>query len=156
METLKFWLLYISVFSFGIGSFVFMISAAPSPESVIVGEWKELAWEYEKVNKTNDSVIVKSITDEMRKELAQDLIIHEAETWVFMNNRKLKLVSSDGLEKIVNWRIKGRGNILQIKHDELTVENYNLTQLDDDSMVLNIELDVQARGIAKLTFEKNR
>jgi hypothetical protein len=150
---MKFWLIYISVFAVGISSFVVMINAAPSPESVILGEWKELSWEYEKVNKTEDSIKYKSVTDEVKKIAGENLIIHEAETWHFLPNRRLRLVSDEG-EKVVHWRIKGRGHILQLRYDDDVVENYSLYELDNNRMVLNFEIDLQARGIAKLTFEK--
>jgi hypothetical protein len=146
-------MLYISVFGLGVGSFVFMINAAPSPESIIVGEWKEVAWEYEKVDKTIDSVKYKHLSEEVKKIAGQNLVIHEAETWQFLPNRRLRLVSDQG-EKIVSWRIKGRGHILQLRYDNHEEEIYNLTQLDENKMVLNFEIDLQARGIAKLTFEK--
>jgi hypothetical protein len=154
MSVLKLWIIYISVFLSGIISFAIMINNAPNPESLILGEWGEMAWEYEKVDMYDGSIRKKEIPDDLKKQIGQDLIIHEAETWVFLPNRKLKLIAANGTEKIVDWVIKGRGNILQLKHDDFTVENFNLTYLNDDSMVLNIELDVQARGIAKLTFEK--
>jgi hypothetical protein len=149
--------LYSIIFSLGVTAFVIMISAAPSPESLIIGEWSELAWEYEKVNSGGDDSfqVKEKLSDELKKKIGKDLLIHEAETWTFLPNNRLKL--SDGWsEKIVHWNIKGRGHILQLKYEGDIVENYNLTKLSDHVLVLNFESDVQARGIAKLTFEKLR
>lgn len=150
---MKLILIYIAVFVAGFSSFFIMITTTNNPENIIVGEWKELAWEYEKVDKV-DSSGFDFTSDNIKEAVAQHLVIHQAEVWTFLPNGRLKL-QSNGEEKVVTWRIKGRGNILQLKHDNNnTVENYNLTLLDNNSLVLNFEADIQARGIAKLTFEK--
>jgi hypothetical protein len=151
---MKLWLTYLSVFGLGIISFIIMISTAESPETAIVGEWKELTWEYEKVDKVDSlSETISFTSDNIKEAVAQHLVIHQAEIWTFLPNGRLKLQSNDS-EKFVTWRIKGRGDILQIKHDNNIVENYNLTKLDSNQLVINFEADIQARGIAKLTFQK--
>jgi hypothetical protein len=147
---MKITLFYLTVFLTGILVFVSLISSAPSPETVILGEWKEMKWEYEKVNKSENKDYSSLETQE---QAGQHLIIHQAENWTFLPGGKLKL-SGKKNDKIVSWRIKGRGHILELKYDNNTKEHYNLTRLDGDKMVLNFESDMQVRGIAKLTFEK--
>ncbi|CAN5471234.1 hypothetical protein BH23BAC1_BH23BAC1_20550 [soil metagenome] len=144
---------YISMFMLAVVIFRFLINISPSPEILILGEWKELTWEYEKVNKTGDNIVYKNIPDEVKKSIEENLVIHEAETWEFLPRGKLRL-SGDNIDKTVDWRIKGRGDILQLKYEDGLTEDYILTQLNDEVMYLNFETDVQARGIAKLTFEK--
>lgn len=130
------------------------LRTAINPEKTIVGEWKEMDWEYEKTDKfLGSSAIGKSISDLEKAEIAKDLVIHQAETWTFEPNGNLKL-KNDKNAKSVKWVLKGRGHILQLKYDKGTTENYFLTHLDDHRMVLNLELDNQARGIAKLVFTK--
>jgi len=147
-------LLYFGVCGLGLLSFMIMISAAPSPESLIVGNWKEVSWEYEKVNKSDyDTMVMKHIPADVKHSIGQDLVIHAAETWVFLSNRKLQLETPSGI-KHVEWCIKGRGNVLQLKYDNNTLENYNITHLNNGALELNFETDIQARGIAKLTFER--
>jgi hypothetical protein len=149
-------LIILSIAGFGIGSFTLLINSSASPEKVILGEWEELSWEYERVNiNTSDSADYKIITEDVKELIGQDLIIHQAEKWVFMPDGTLKLIGQNE-EKTIRWRLKGRGHILQLKYANDTVENYSLTELDADKMVLNFESDVHARGIAKLTFEKKR
>ncbi|HRE78226.1 MAG TPA: hypothetical protein PLL09_10435 [Flavobacterium sp.] len=143
---------YTAVFLVIVGSFITLISLSQSPEKKIVGQWKELSWEYERVNKVGDSS--KEITDDVKKIIGQHLLIHEAETWQFLPNGKLLLQAGEN-EKLVSWKIKGRGNILQLKYDDQVIENYNLTELDNNKMILNFDSEIQARGIAKLTFEKS-
>jgi hypothetical protein len=143
---------YTAVFLVIVGSFITLISLSQSPEKKIVGQWKELSWEYERVNKLGNSS--KEITDDVKKIIGQHLLIHEAETWQFLPNGKLLLQAGEN-EKLVSWKIKGRGNILQLKYDNQVIENYNLTELDNNTMILNFDSEIQARGIAKLTFEKS-
>ncbi len=143
---------YTAVFLVIVGSFITLISLSQSPEKKIVGQWKELSWEYERVNKVGNSS--KEITDDVKKIIGQHLLIHEAETWQFLPNGKLLLQAGEN-EKLVSWKIKGRGNILQLKYDDQVIENYNLTELDNNTMILNFDSEIQARGIAKLTFEKS-
>jgi hypothetical protein len=129
------------------------MSFSQSPEKKIVGLWSEKSWEYERVNKVGDTNS-KEITDDVKKIIGQHLLIHEAETWQFLPNGKL-LLKSGSTERLVDWKIKGRGHILQLKYDDNIVENYNLTELDNNTMILNFDSEIQARGIAKLTFEKS-
>ena len=95
-----------------------------------------------------------STLNDVKKIIGQHLLIHEAETWKFLSNGKLVLKAGEN-ERLVDWKIKGRGNILQLKYDDNVVENYNLTELDNNTMILNFDSEIQARGIAKLTFEKS-
>lgn len=141
-------LTYISVLTAGLLVFLLLIHGAPSPENQILGVWKELSWEYEFADEKDGE---KHITEDVKKSLGQDLIIHKAETWTFLPNGKLRLTGKN-MDKTVSWRIKGRGHLLQILYDEDTLENYTLASLDDNTMNLNFETDVQARGIASLQF----
>ena len=148
------WSAYITVAICGFMGFYLTIENVPSPEELIVGRWEELKWEYEKVNKAeNDSTNYKHISDDVKDLIGQNLIIHKAETWIFLPGRKVRLLG-ENTDKTVKWSIRGRGNILQFKHDNETIENYNLTKLDDNTMELHFDADIQARGIAKLTFKK--
>jgi hypothetical protein len=147
-------LLYFGVCCLGLLCFIIMISAAPSPETLIIGNWKELSWEYEKVNKSDsDTMAMKHIPEDVKNSIGQNLVIHAAETWTFLPNRKLRLETPYG-NKLVEWCLKGRGNVLQLKYDNNTLENYNITFLNNGALELNFETDIQARGIAKLTFER--
>jgi hypothetical protein len=152
---MKIWIRYISFFAVGVFLFVTLISMANSPEATIEGEWKELVWEYEKVDKINDTT--KSDYDNVSyyvKDVAgQDLVIHKAEKWIFCPNGKLILEGND-YSKEISWNIKGRGNILELKYDNNNVEHYSLTELSDNKLVLNFDTNTHTRGIARLTFEK--
>lgn len=150
---MKLWLVYIIIFSLGLISFIVLITKSSSPEEQILGEWKEMSWDYEKVNKPNKASLRDYSSAEIKQLIGQDLVIHEAEKWEFLPNGQLKLIGEDTI-KMVNWRIKGRGHILQIKYDDGVIENYNITVLRNKKLVLNFDLDVKAKGIAQLTFNK--
>lgn len=149
--------IYISVFALSLMGFVWMINSAPNPEIAILGEWKELAWEYEKVNRKRDKGNLHKegqIPEPLKAQIGGNLIMHEAETWTFLPDGRL-VFSRDGEEQhTITWRIKGRGHILELRYDQGNVAHYNLTELTNEQLILNFELDTQVKGIAKLTFEK--
>lgn len=151
---MKLWFIYLGIFAAGLMSFVVMIQSAPSPETLILGEWKELKWEYEKVNKPDDSLDYKYISEEVKNKIGEHLIIHQAEVWRFLPNKRVVLIGENTI-KHASWRIIGRGHILQLKYDNNNAsESYNITDLNEENMILNFDSNIQARGIAKLTFEK--
>jgi hypothetical protein len=151
---MKIWIRYIGFFTLGISIFILLISMSNNPENIIEGQWKELVWEYEKVDK-NDTVKsdFHNVSDYVKDVVGENLIIHKAESWTFKPNGKLILKGSN-YSKEVNWTIKGRGNILEIKYDNNNCEHYSLTELSDNKLVLNFDTDTHTRGIARLTFEK--
>jgi hypothetical protein len=152
---MKIRLLYFAVICLGAASFLMLISATPDQERLILGEWKEVKWEYEKVNLTDDNgQALRTVPEEVKKSIGQHLVIHEAETWTFYPNGTLRL-KSELVDKEVKWCMKGRGNILQIRYANNSTEHYVVNRLKDGSMCLQFDTDVQARGIAKLVFERN-
>ncbi|MGV3697790.1 hypothetical protein [Flavobacterium sp.] len=150
---MKIWIRYFGFFGLGFFLFTTLISMSQSPEMLIEGEWKELAWEYEKVNR-NDTVKSDYITvSSYVKDVAGlDLIIHKAEKWKFCPDGKL-ILEGKGYSKEIGWTIKGRGNMLELKYDN-NIERYSLTELSDDKLVLNFDTNTNTRGIARLTFQK--
>lgn len=152
---MKIWIKYVGFFALGIFLFVTLISMAKNPEITLEGEWKELVWEYEKVDKINDTTLgdYDTVSCYVKDTAGQNLIIHKAEKWIFCSNGKL-ILKGTNYTREVSWNIKGRGNILELKYDNSTTEHYNLTELSDNKFVLNFDTDNHARGIARLTFEK--
>lgn len=151
---MRLWLIYIAVLVVVFTGIFTLISASSNPETNILGVWEEQQWEYEKVNfKELNSSEIAFNSAELKNLIGQHLVIHMAEKWVFLPDGRLKLINEKA-EKTVKWRIKGMGNILQIQYGNEKVENYNITVLDQGKLILNFDSEVQARGIAKLTFTK--
>ncbi|MGC4040859.1 MAG: hypothetical protein QM710_08805 [Flavobacterium sp.] len=150
---MKIWLRYVGFFGLGFFLFVSLISMSRSPEMVIEGEWKELAWEYEKVNK-NDTVKsdYNKVSSYVKDVAGLDLIIHKAEKWKFCPDGRL-ILQGKNYTKEINWVIKGRGNMLELKYGN-NIERYSLTELSDNTLILNFDSNASTRGIARLTFEK--
>ncbi|MBX3165303.1 MAG: hypothetical protein KF900_12580 [Bacteroidetes bacterium] len=150
---IKLWGIYISFFAVGIIGFLLILKATPNTEKRILGEWKEIKWEYDKVN-TRQQTKLAFMPEEIKDMVGKQLIIHEAETWLFNPNGTLTLFGRNS-EKTVEWRLKGRGHILQLKHTDNRTEQYNIDILNGKTLVLNFESNMEVRGIAKLTFNKS-
>ncbi len=148
--------LYIALFTVPILLFGAMMLNSTSPEQNILGSWKEVAWEYEKVEKDNEngSLTSKSISESIKREIIQSLIIHEAETWEFLPNGKLRLDKKDQITTPLEWNLKGRGHVLKLKHPDDKTEYYNLQKVNDDEMVLYFNSDIKAKGIVKMVFKR--
>lgn len=150
---MKIWLKYLGFFGLGFFLFATLISISQSPEMIIEGEWKELTWEYEKVNK-NDTIKsdYNSVSSYVKDVAGLDLVIHKAEKWKFCPDGRL-ILEGKNYTKEIAWVIKGRGNILELKYDN-NIEHYNLTELSENKLILNFDSNTNTRGIARLTFEK--
>jgi hypothetical protein len=145
--------LYPAVFV-GVAALYFtLLSMQQVPESDILGEWKEVSWEYEKVDSLIDSDFDIRLTDHIKSQIAKELIIHEAEIWKFASDKTLEM-QGDMLSQSLNWKLKGRGNILQIQREDSLQEHYQIQRLDENRMVLHFNFDMQVRGIVKITFER--
>ncbi|HEY9044737.1 MAG TPA: hypothetical protein VIN08_02530 [Ohtaekwangia sp.] len=127
-----------------------------SPEQLIVGSWREQAWEYERVHARKDLEKLRRqepISQVVKDQLGKHLIIHSAEQWLFRPNGILVLQGASAKTE-VKWKIKGRGHILELEYHDHMIEHYNLTELTSEQMVLNFDSDMQVRGVAKLTFKR--
>ncbi len=153
---MKLWGIYIAIFLLSIAALLITIGVSANPEKQLLGEWNETEWKYEKADKNQQTQTLLSGSTESIKELVGNkLLIHKAENWHFYPNGVLRLSGND-TDKIVTWHIKGRGHILQLKHASNCIENYNIDVLNDTTLVLNFEADIEVRGIAKLTFNKHK
>tara|TARA_R110000796_G_scaffold252631_3_gene389362 strand:- start:24601 stop:25089 length:489 start_codon:yes stop_codon:yes gene_type:complete len=147
---------YLVSFAIALILFTTMLLNSTSPEENLIGSWKEIAWEYEKVEKEseNGNQISKTISKQIKKEIVKNLIIHQAEVWTFSPNGELILKGEHMVSKPLDWNLKGRGHVLSLIHPDLKTEKYNLNVLSKDEMILYFDSDIHARGIVKMTFKK--
>lgn len=151
---MKYWIKYVLFLSFGPVVIFSLLGLSQNPEDKIIGTWDELSWEYERVD--IDNTFYKNLnkfSEYVKVKTGQNLFFHNAEQWIFHPNGTLQ-ITLDGEQKNFYWRLKGRGNILEIEHKNGEKEHYNLTELSEDTLVLNFETSNHIRGIAKFTFKK--
>jgi hypothetical protein len=146
-------LTYLAILVFFIGGWIALISASPPPERQIIGSWEQTSWEYEKLDLPSYPASL-DFMDEVKRSVGEGLIIHKAETWRFLPSERLLLYNGDTVEE-ARWRMKGRGHILQVVHGNGVTENYVLDKLDQATLQLYVETNIQARGIARLVFSKH-
>ncbi len=126
-----------------------------SPETQLLGHWKESKWEYAKNDRNIYSdTIEKSTKDELYELMGDKIKIHQAEKWIFSKNRKLEILKLDGSSVFAKWIIKGRGHILRIVYPDQTEEYYDIKELNNNHLELHFDIGMEVRGIAKLTFDK--
>lgn len=142
---------YSLVFLFGILGVFLLFHASANPEKMILGRWKETDWKFEKGIAFAADIAAASKAKVRQPEFS----FHKAEDWEFLTGGYLRLKIA-GQQELLTWRIKGRGHVLQIQYGNDRIENYQLTVLDNNKMVLNAESDVQARGISQLIFEREK
>lgn len=148
--------LYIVIFATVVSGIAWMVKAAPNPETLLLGIWQETEWQYESQCTNQDKTESSSNgTKGAHSLLGQELIIHQAETWLFEPQGKLTIQLKDE-EICATWCLKGRGNVLEIKYEDKFVEHYQITSIREDSLVLHFDSEMQARGIAQLSFSKNK
>ncbi|MCE7053348.1 hypothetical protein LZF95_01580 [Algoriphagus sp. AGSA1] len=151
---MKFNLLYPTSFSLVLGVYFTLLSFQESPEIQLLGEWKEVSWEYEKLDSLiSDESFDYMLTDHIKSQISKNLIIHKAEIWNFVDEHTLQMKNNDS-QNSLKWTLKGRGNILQIHGSEGIMEYYVIQELSADRMVLHFSFDMQLRGIVKMTFER--
>lgn len=128
-----------------------------SPEDILVGNWSESSWKYERVASPEHKkgACEDSLSSSLKEYLGKSLFLHENETWSFLQNGELHISSPDQTPKILHWRLKGKGDMLVIKDENMNpMEHYKITHINKDSLSLSFELDIQVKGLASMTFKK--
>ncbi|MFD2098994.1 hypothetical protein [Flagellimonas iocasae] len=123
-----------------------------SPEVLILGDWEEVSWKFEKLDHNNELDF--SINDLQKQEICKNLIIHKAETWQFSPNKRLTFLEDGKVREDLKWSIKGRGHILELKHNNAVVEDYQVVGISDNELVVQFNFDLQVKGIVKMTFKR--
>lgn len=129
-----------------------MATNASEAQYSLTGMWTEQNWEYEApsaINLKNSTSGVKPIG----ASTPNYLVVHQSEIWQFDKNGNLYIHSPQSIKE-AKWSIKGRANVLVLYYPNGMREHYNISHISTDSLVLNFESQIQARGIAKLTFTR--
>ena len=132
------------------------------PEEALLGCWAETRWTYERADELlretqpegaprwNDGIRSREYPEARWPR-------HEAELWWFHSRGELAIAGMDGTLAGARWRLKGRGHVLTIRSGEDGHEHfeaYDIKELRDDLLVLNVDVGMEVRGIARLEFER--
>lgn len=132
------------------------LSNKEGPQEKIIGKWKEESWKYEKMDIASKGELswFQEIDDRIKREISNHLIIHQAEEWNFQPNYQLELYSDSGETATSGWKLKGRGNVLELKSIDGKSEAYMIQELTSSRMVLHFNSDLQTRGIVEMIFTR--
>jgi hypothetical protein len=149
---MKLIILFYGVLGVLLSGSMYVVTHYRNHEQSIVGKWEEVSWEYEKVDAPNNDFL--GINHDQKEEIWQHITLHQAEVWEFLPNKTVKLFSDNHLAENIEWNIKGRGNILELSHHDNRKEDYQIQEINDDKLVIHFNLDLQVRGIVKMTFKR--
>lgn len=121
-----------------------------SPERLIQGTWKEKEWYIEKGESSGPMLINQQ---GLRHEILTDLDLSHYGIWDF---QKDKLTTYDMQQKSssVDWLIKGRGHILELRRAGRRIETFQIQQISDDVLELHLNFDLQVKGVMKIVLER--
>jgi len=125
-------------------------------ERNLIGVWEKEGLDFERVNFEGHE-IKSIILQAQENEISHDLIVDRINMWEFSRDN-LKVINNTKKENNnLTWKLKGRGHILEITDNKTkSVESYQIQELSDDKLVVFANIDLQVRGIVKITFKKNK
>jgi len=123
-----------------------------SPEKLIQGEWEEVGWYMERADHKNDMIPSGNYIDEQIKaEIFDHVIPFHMDVWYFEEDGRIQ---ANQYAKRLEWYIKGRGHILELRKDGKTIESFQIHNLTKDQMELHFNLDLQIRGVVKIVLKR--
>lgn len=127
---------------------VFTLSSCGNhPEATIIGEWVEIKAQYEEYSDIDEN------DDEYDH---RKVIRHETEQWIFAQDKTFTIKKPHQPSTTGKWRMSGRGHILQLFYDDEDTndEVYDIKELNDREMIINVDIDMEIRGIGAITFKR--
>lgn len=136
-----------------LGSLLVVIYVA-SPEKVIVGEWSEVGWHFEKPDyRVDEKNFAQILENNVRIEILDKLEILHVDRWIFREDGTLEV--NDSSVATMTWSIKGRGHILEISRNGTPIESFQIQTLNNEQMELHLNLDIQIKGVIKILLERD-
>ncbi len=126
-------------------SLVILSGCGDHPEQTIVGEWVEIKAVYENYTDIEDDEY------DHRK-----VTRHETEQWIFEPDNSFTIKRPHQEPVTGKWRMSGRGHILKLLYDgeNSNDEVYDIKELNNKEMIINVDIDMEIRGIANFTFRR--
>ncbi|NGM66918.1 hypothetical protein [Sphingobacterium sp. SGR-19] len=128
-----------------------VIRHAESPERLIAGDWVETDWRLEKDNASPVEEL--QVQSGLKKEILRNVEDLHLGIWRFEKDGSLKSPSSAKSDSI-EWFIKGRGHVLELRRDGRTIESFQIQQINDRKLVLHLNFDLQVKGIIEIVLER--
>lgn len=123
-------------------------SGAPNTGRVVEKEWR-----LEKDNASEELASNSQLQEGLRKEILRDFQELHLGVWKFEKDRSLQ--SADPNQKSdIEWLIKGRGHVLELRKDGKQMESFQIQQISDDKLVLHLNFDLQVKGIIEIVLER--
>lgn len=130
------------------------LGACGNPERELVGCWQQVEWKYEVADDDARSLWTDGVKP--REYPDQQVVHHEAEWWRFTGHSRLELGLPGGERVEVRWRLKGRGHALTLRYpDSDRFEVYDVKELNADELILQYDMGMEVRGIARLRFARS-
>lgn len=125
-------------------------------ERDLIGSWQKESLDFERVN-VEGHEIRSMILQAQDNEVSHKLIVDKIDMWKFSSDN-LKIINNTKEENNhLTWKLKGRGHILEITDTKTNnVESYQIQELSNDRLVVFANIDLQVRGIVKITFKRNK
>lgn len=126
------------------------IVSSKSPELLIQGVWMEKEWHMEK---GDESTQVNIMDNGLREEILKDLELLHYGIWDFSADR-LTTYDTQQMGTSVEWLIKGRGHILELRRDGKRVETFMIQRINENTLELHLNFDLQVKGIVRIVLER--
>lgn len=124
-----------------------------SPERLIQGEWVEKEWRLEKDNASPELASNSQLQEGLRKEILRDFEELHLGVWKFEKDRTL-LSADPRQDSEIEWLVKGRGHVLELKKEGKQIESFQIQQISHDKLVLHLNFDLQVKGIIEIVLER--
>lgn len=134
-----------------------LLGCGSDPEELLLGRWEEVEWRYEKFD--GEGPPGRKWVDGFRfsHDDPAEVVRHEAEFWEFKPGRELEISLRNGDRVHSRWRLKGRGHVLTLRRPGTeAVELYDVKELGEGVLILNYDIGMEVRGIARLEFRRAR
>lgn len=133
---------------------LFIVINVTSPEKMIVGDWEEVGWFFEKPDATiTEDRFDDILHEEVRKKIMDDMKVLHVERWRFSEDGRLT-TEPDSSHADLQWFIKGSGHILELRRDGKTLENFEIKRLDREELELHLMLDLQLKGVVRILLKR--
>ncbi len=122
-----------------------------NPENEFVGSWDEIDWNIKGAEK---SVVTNlGLVQPPSEEDRDSIRFHTAKSWKFRPGGVL-ILQDKHEEKELEWRLKGRGHILEIT-DGVVTEYYDINLLSDEKIELNYIAPSFVKDYARLVIRRS-